>query len=82
MDGKQKSLRERGMKSFKLMMILLAICFVVGPFLFWNQLSHFNATQLTIFSTFHIVGFCGVFCLFLHRYNKYKSMDGKGDQHD
>jgi len=64
------------MKSFKFMMILLVVSFFVCPFIFWKDLSQFNTTQLAIFFTLDIVGFVGIFCLFLHRYNKYKKWMG------
>jgi hypothetical protein len=80
MNDKQKLLREHGMKSFKFMMILLVVSFFACPFIFWKDISQFNTTQLATFFILDIVGFVGIFCLFLYRYNKYENMDGNDSQ--
>jgi len=63
------------MKFLKTMMIVFVICFFVGPFLFWNQVSKFNRTALAVYLILHIVTFTGLFLFYLYQYKKVAKED-------
>lgn len=65
--------KDKRVRLLKILIIVLAVCFFIGPFIFWNDVSRFNSTGLTIYFILHFVTFGGSILFFLHRYKKIAS---------
>jgi len=75
MNDKSKLARAQRKKFLKTMMIVWIISFLCGPFLFWNDISKFNRTGLTIYLVLHITAFGGLFLFYLYQYKKVAKED-------
>jgi O-antigen/teichoic acid export membrane protein len=72
MDKKQKLNHKQNLKSFRLMMTVFIVCYLIAPFIFWKDVSQLNWTGWTIFLTLYVITFGSVFLFYLHRYKKLK----------
>jgi hypothetical protein len=69
--------RDRQMKFLKMIIVVLGVCFFIGPFIFWKNVSQFNSTGLTIYLSLHLIAFGSLFLFFLYQYKKVSKGGGK-----